>query len=282
VWDSLVEYVVVATWCSTCIIIDIGKILKIQPFVRNFVVSFLKKVMENGKGKIEYAEEIARKINAAGVRVKRDAVKVKSKIEHIESCFKSAHDFSFTETGAGLKEKDDATDFNEAVLKKCPWYFDLLPIFQDRASARPKMTSDELDQSDSDEEDDCDEDDCGDDDDDGGDAGGDDDDDDGGASIDGSVHSIANSSSSSHVPHTITPSLSLSSKKKLGTGTKRFGVGGSSRPLSVTFMCCDRPLVEIRIRTRRYDTVDRQNFATMFSGNVQRSRLRLFFRRRGR
>lgn len=37
-----------------------------------------------------------------------------------------------------------------------------------------------------------------------GDAGGDDDDD-GGASIDGSVHSIANSSSSSHVPHILAP-----------------------------------------------------------------------------
>jgi hypothetical protein len=179
-----------------------------------------------GKGKIQYAEEIARKINAAGVRVKRDAVKVKSKIEHIESCFRSAHDFAFTETGAGLKEKDDATDFNEAVLKKCPWYFDLLPIFQDRASAKPKMTSDELDLSDSDEEDGRDEDDCGDDDD--GDEYGDDDD--GGGSSAGSVHSIEDSSSPEPVP--ITPSLPFSGKK-LGTGTKRFSAGGSSRPLSV-------------------------------------------------
>ena len=37
------------------------------------------------------------------------------------------------------------------MLRKCPWYFDLLDIFQDRASVKPKMTSDELD---SDEEDD--------------------------------------------------------------------------------------------------------------------------------
>jgi hypothetical protein len=103
-----------------------------------------------GKRKIHFAEEISKRIHDAGVRVKRDKDKVTAKIKHIETSFRSAHDFAFTETGAGLKETDEG-NFRDIILKKCPWYFDLLPIFQDRASAKPRLTSDDLD-SDEEEE----------------------------------------------------------------------------------------------------------------------------------
>ena len=50
-----------------------------------------------------------------------------------------------------MKESDPAT-FEEVVRKKCQWYYDLLPIFRDRASAGPKCTNEDLSDSDDGEE----------------------------------------------------------------------------------------------------------------------------------
>lgn len=97
--------------------------------------------------KTHYQEEIARKINASGVLSKRTAKQVGSKIAHVEKQWKEAHDWTFTETGAGLKENDPGT-FKDSILRKCPYYFDLYDVMADRASARPKMTSDDLDRMD--------------------------------------------------------------------------------------------------------------------------------------
>jgi len=114
-----------------------------------------------GKKKKDFAEDIARKIKDEGVLCERTAKEVINKIEHIERCFRSAHDFANSETGAGLKRQSEGT-FNDAIRQKCPWYFELFPIFQDRASARAKLTNeDDLDSSISldanlpDESDDC-------------------------------------------------------------------------------------------------------------------------------
>ena len=63
-----------------------------------------------------------------------------NKISHIEKAFSAAHDFANTETGQGLKENDTG-EFDDAVRRKCLYYFDLLEIFGDRASAKPKVTS---------------------------------------------------------------------------------------------------------------------------------------------
>ena len=86
-----------------------------------------------------------------------DKDRVKAKIEYIEGCFKQAHDFAFTQTGSGLKDDDEGL-FHNAMIKKYPWYFNLLPIFQDCASSTPKITGDDLDKDDnlltSDDEDD--------------------------------------------------------------------------------------------------------------------------------
>ena len=69
----------------------------------------------------------------------------------MESAFRSAHDFANTETGAGLDEHDKGS-FDDAVTKKCPWYFDLLDCFEDRANARPRITTDEMFNTDHDDE----------------------------------------------------------------------------------------------------------------------------------
>lgn len=104
----------------------------------------------NGKKKKHVAAQIALLMNAANVTVKRDYKQVMNKIAHIEKTFRVAYDFANTETGQGLQENEKG-EFDDAVLKKCQYYFDLLEIFGDRASAKPKVTSaDNLESSDED------------------------------------------------------------------------------------------------------------------------------------
>jgi hypothetical protein len=104
--------------------------------------NYSKKWRGNSKGKKKkhVAAEIALLMNAAKVQVVRDAKQVMNKISHIEKAFRAAHDFANTETGQGLKENDTG-EFDDAVRRKCLYYFDLLEIFGDRASAKPKVTS---------------------------------------------------------------------------------------------------------------------------------------------
>ena len=93
-----------------------------------------------GLNKKQVAMEIAQLINDSGVLVSRDHKAVKNKIQHLERQFREAYDFANTETGAGLKEQDGVL-FDDAVMQKCPHYFDLLDIFSDRASSKPKATN---------------------------------------------------------------------------------------------------------------------------------------------
>lgn len=94
----------------------------------------------DGKNKNQIAKELAEMMNDANVQVVRDAKQVMSKLQHIERQFKEAHDWTTTVTGAGL-EQNDKGSFNDAVLKKCVFYFDLLEIMGDRASTQPRATS---------------------------------------------------------------------------------------------------------------------------------------------
>ena len=103
----------------------------------------------NGTTKMRFAQIIAGKMNAAEVRISRDAKQVLNKLKHLEDTFRRAYNFANSETGAGCKE---AGTFEEEVQKTCPVYFDLLPVMSDRASAKPKSLSDDLRIS-SDEED---------------------------------------------------------------------------------------------------------------------------------
>jgi hypothetical protein len=90
----------------------------------------------SGKRKLEYADEIAKKIIDAGDCVKQDKDKVKAKLSHMKKYFRSAYDFTNTESGAGMKTTDEGN--KDQMLMKFPWYFNLLDVFQDRASDKPK------------------------------------------------------------------------------------------------------------------------------------------------
>lgn len=103
-----------------------------------------------GKGKMYWCNILSQEIKQAGVRTIRTPKAIKNKISNIEDMFKEAHDWAH-QTGAGVKE-DDPRQFNDYVKKKCPYYFDLLEVMQDRATARPQFTSDDYGSDDDDVE----------------------------------------------------------------------------------------------------------------------------------
>ena len=72
-------------------------------------------------------------INKKGVRKPHTCKQVQSKPEHIEQQFWSAHDCA-THTGQGIEE-DDPDSICTAVEKRCHYYFDLLDVLSDHASA---------------------------------------------------------------------------------------------------------------------------------------------------
>ena len=110
----------------------------------------------HGKGKLYWDNILNKQMKEAGIRKYRSPKAIKNKIMNIEDSFKSAHDWA-GQTGAGLKD-DNPGQFDDYVRKKCPYYFDLLHIMQDRATSRPQMTSDSL-RAGSDEDNDDDDDD---------------------------------------------------------------------------------------------------------------------------
>ena len=93
----------------------------------------------NGIKKIQFATELADKMSKE-TTTQRDTKNVLSKIQHIERTFREAHIFATSETGAGIKDKDEGT-FNTAVKKKCPYYYDLIDVMSDRASSKPIATN---------------------------------------------------------------------------------------------------------------------------------------------
>ena len=63
-------------------------------------------------------------------------------MEHIEQTFQSVNDWA-THTGQGIQE-DNTDNFCAAVEKKSQYYFDLLDIFYDHASAQPWVSLDQM------------------------------------------------------------------------------------------------------------------------------------------
>ena len=100
----------------------------------------------DGVKKKQYCDALAQKMTNETTS-QRDGRNVKSKIEHIERSFKKAHIYATSETGAGVKENDTAR-FDEVVKRKCPHYYDILEIMQDRASSKPKATNYDFDSDD--------------------------------------------------------------------------------------------------------------------------------------
>jgi hypothetical protein len=106
-----------------------------------------------GVKKIQFSNILAEKMTAETTS-QRTGKNVLSKIQHIEKRWREAHAFATSETGAGIMEKDGETNFRDIVERKCPYYYDLLEVMQDRASAQPKVTSYNLDGGDEDADDD--------------------------------------------------------------------------------------------------------------------------------
>ena len=96
----------------------------------------------NGKGKLYWAAMISNEIKEAGVRKYRSPKAIKNKIMNLEDSFKSAHDWA-GQTGAGVRE-EDPRHFKDYILKKCPYYYDLLDVMEDRSNSRPQLTTDNL------------------------------------------------------------------------------------------------------------------------------------------
>jgi hypothetical protein len=94
----------------------------------------------DGVKKKQFAAALATKMTAE-TSSKRDSKNVLNKIQHIEKKWREAHNFATSETGAGILESDGATSFEELVKGKCPYYYELLEVMQDRASTAPKVTN---------------------------------------------------------------------------------------------------------------------------------------------
>jgi hypothetical protein len=104
-----------------------------------------------GVKKKEFAAKLAEKISNE-TSTKRDSKGIINKIRHIEDAWRRAHSFATSKTGAGIKENEGESTFQEAVKKICVHYYDLLEVMQDRASSRPKLTSYEADDDEDDDD----------------------------------------------------------------------------------------------------------------------------------
>ena len=98
----------------------------------------------NGTRKTRYGQIISDMMRQAGCRVERSAEAVVKKIQEIESKFCAAHDWA-NNTGQGVKETDGNATFEELVMRRCKWYFDLLPVMGDRSKAMPAATTETVD-----------------------------------------------------------------------------------------------------------------------------------------
>ena len=96
-----------------------------------------------GTRKQDYAKHISSLIKDAGCRVDRTPAAVLSKINGYQDSFRRANDWA-NNTGQGVLETDGRSSFEEAIKKRCPFYFLLEPVMKDRASSRPAVTTGNL------------------------------------------------------------------------------------------------------------------------------------------
>ncbi|EJK63375.1 hypothetical protein THAOC_15967 [Thalassiosira oceanica] len=104
-----------------------------------------------GHSKLSWCNKLASDLNSSNLFMREiTGAQVKSKLEDIEKSWKAADYFVNSETGAGVKARSEG-EFTDAVLAKCPHYYDLYDVFIDRASFKPKATNKHLQDSDSSE-----------------------------------------------------------------------------------------------------------------------------------
>jgi hypothetical protein len=98
----------------------------------------------NGTRKNGFGQQLSNLFKSKGIKVDRTAQAVVKKIQSIEGQFSAAHDW-VNKTGQGVKEKDGDSHFEDCVRKRCKFHFELEPVMGDRAKARPKFTTEDLD-----------------------------------------------------------------------------------------------------------------------------------------
>ncbi len=103
----------------------------------------------SGKTKVAVCEEISQKIHLAKTLKIRKAPSVQSKIQAMEGAFRDAHDW-VNNTGVGVLERDGQVTFEEAVKKRFSYYYDLVDVMSERASARPRASTDTMNMADGD------------------------------------------------------------------------------------------------------------------------------------
>ncbi|RLN49976.1 hypothetical protein BBJ28_00018120 [Nothophytophthora sp. Chile5] len=90
---------------------------------------------QSGATKETVADEIVRFINDSGVTTARSAKDVQSKIQRLEQTYKTAVDW-LGATGQGV---EDEASLRNAILARCPNYYQLHDIMHARASTTPLM-----------------------------------------------------------------------------------------------------------------------------------------------
>ncbi|KAL3914041.1 MAG: hypothetical protein SGILL_006257 [Bacillariaceae sp.] len=96
-----------------------------------------------GKKKKEFAEDLARQMRQETTSTQRTAKQVQSRIKSMADKWRDTYDWT-KNTGEGVRKEDQANGtntFEEAVLKRCPYYYELESIMEDRASVRPLATN---------------------------------------------------------------------------------------------------------------------------------------------
>jgi hypothetical protein len=96
-----------------------------------------------GKTKMYVCEQVSKKIELANTLKARKANQVMMKIQAFEGAFREAHDW-VNNTGVGVLERDGQVTFEEAVKKRFVYYYDLVDVMSERASSRPKASTDTM------------------------------------------------------------------------------------------------------------------------------------------
>ncbi|ETP28451.1 hypothetical protein F442_22255 [Phytophthora nicotianae P10297] len=90
---------------------------------------------QSGETKSTIAAGVVRFISLCGVTTYRTAKDIQSKISSLEQSFKTAADW-LGATGQGVQDEKCLRD---AILSRCPYYYDLYDIMNDRGSTTPLM-----------------------------------------------------------------------------------------------------------------------------------------------